>query len=112
MANGTAFGLSSDVFTNRLNHIMRFIAELNYGTVNIQEVPDYRIEMSPFGAIKGSGLDYKEGFNEAIKSFTNVKTFSLPPCPARPLAAISGHETDTNSRRLHPGRHIERRVLQ
>ena len=59
MANGTAFGLSSGVCTNRLNCIKPFIAELNHGTVNIREVPDYRVEMSPFGAIKDSGLDYK-----------------------------------------------------
>jgi len=38
----------------------------------------YRIEMSPFGGIKDSGLGYKEGVLEAMKSFTNVKTWSLP----------------------------------
>ncbi len=78
VANGTAFGLSSGVCTNRLDYITRFIAELNHGTVNIWEVPGYRIEMSPFGGIKDSGLGYKEGVIEAMKSFTNVKTFSLP----------------------------------
>ncbi len=51
---------------------------LDVGTVNIWEVPGYRIEMSPFGGIKDSGLGYKEGVIEAMKSFTNVKTFSLP----------------------------------
>ena len=47
-------------------------------TVNIREVPGYRIEMSPFGGVKDSGLGYKEGVLEAMKSFTNVKTYSLP----------------------------------
>jgi phosphonoacetaldehyde dehydrogenase len=78
VANGTSFGLSSGVATNRLDYITRFIAELNHGTVNIWEVPGYRIEMSPFGGIKDSGLGYKEGVIEAMKSYTNVKTFSLP----------------------------------
>ena len=78
VANGTSFGLSSGVCTNRLDYITRFISELNHGTVNIWEVPGYRIEMSPFGGIKDSGLGYKEGVIEAMKSFTNVKTFSLP----------------------------------
>ena len=78
VANGTDFGLSSGVCTNNLDYITRFIAELNHGTVNIWEVPGYRIEMSPFGGIKDSGLGYKEGVIEAMKSFTNVKTFSLP----------------------------------
>ena len=78
VANGTSFGLSSGVCTNRLDYITRFINELNHGTVNIWEVPGYRIEMSPFGGIKDSGLGYKEGVIEAIKSFTNIKTFSMP----------------------------------
>ena len=56
----------------------KYIQGLNVGTVNIWEVPGYRIEMSPFGGIKDSGLGYKEGVIEAMKSFTNVKTFSLP----------------------------------
>ena len=78
VANGTSFGLSSGVCTNRLDYITRFINELNHGTVNIWEVPGYRIEMSPFGGIKDSGLGYKEGVIEAMKSFTNIKTFSMP----------------------------------
>ena len=32
----------------------------------------------PFGGIKDSGLGYKEGVVEAMKSFTNVRTYSLP----------------------------------
>ena len=78
VSNGTAFGLSSGVCTNRLDHITRFVNELDVGTVNVWEVPGYRIEMSPFGGIKDSGLGYKEGVVEAMKSFTNVKTYSLP----------------------------------
>jgi putative phosphonoacetaldehyde dehydrogenase len=78
VANGTAFGLSSGICTDNLKYIIRFVNELNTGTVNIWEVPGYRIEMSPFGGIKDSGLGYKEGVMEAMKSYTNVKTFSLP----------------------------------
>lgn len=78
ISNSTAFGLSSGVCTNRWDYISRFIAELKVGTVNIWEVPGYRIEMSPFGGIKDSGLGYKEGVLEAMSSFTNIKTYSLP----------------------------------
>jgi acyl-CoA reductase-like NAD-dependent aldehyde dehydrogenase len=78
ISNSTAFGLSSGVCTNRLDYITRFVNELDVGTVNVWEVPGYRIEMSPFGGIKDSGLGYKEGVIEAMKSFTNVKTYSLP----------------------------------
>ena len=78
VSNSTAFGLSSGVCTNRMDDIIRFINELETGTVNVWEVPGYRIEMSPFGGIKDSGLGYKEGVIEAMNSYTNVKTFSLP----------------------------------
>ncbi|MCC6869571.1 MAG: phosphonoacetaldehyde dehydrogenase [Burkholderiales bacterium] len=78
IANGTAYGLSSSVCTNRLDYVTRFVAELNVGTVNVREVPGYRLELTPFGGIKDSGLGYKEGVQEAMKSFTNVKTYSLP----------------------------------
>ena len=78
ISNSTAYGLSSGVCTNRMDYIMRFIQELEVGTVNIWEVPGYRIEMSPFGGIKDSGLGYKEGVVEAMKSFTNVRTWSMP----------------------------------
>ncbi len=78
LANSTAYGLSSAVVTNNMQHIVKAVKSLNVGTVNVNEVPGYRIEKSPFGGIKDSGLGVKEGVIEAIKSFTFVKTFSLP----------------------------------
>jgi phosphonoacetaldehyde dehydrogenase len=78
IANGTAYGLSSSVCTNRLDAITKLVAELNVGSVNVREVPGYRLELTPFGGIKDSGLGYKEGVAEAMKSFTNQKTYSLP----------------------------------
>ncbi len=78
IANGTAYGLSSGVCTNRMDYIVRFVNELQMGTVNVREVPGYRLELTPFGGIKDSGLGYKEGVQEAMKSFTNVKTYSMP----------------------------------
>jgi aldehyde dehydrogenase (NAD+) len=78
ISNGTAYGLSSALCTNRADLIMRFIQELEVGSVNVREVPGYRLEVTPFGGIKDSGLGYKEGVQEAMKSFCNTKTYSLP----------------------------------
>ena len=78
IVNGTAYGLSSSVCTNQLDVITRLVNELHVGSVNVREVPGYRLELTPFGGIKDSGLGYKEGVLEAMKSFTNVKTYSLP----------------------------------
>jgi putative phosphonoacetaldehyde dehydrogenase len=78
ISNSTDFGLSSAVCTNRLDYITKLISELHVGSVNVREVPGYRLELTPFGGIKDSGLGYKEGVQEAMKSFTNTKTYSLP----------------------------------
>ena len=78
ISNSTEFGLSSGVCTNDLNRAISYINGLDVGTCNIWEQPGYRIEMSPFGGIKDSGNAVKEGVIEAMKFFTNVKTYSLP----------------------------------
>jgi acyl-CoA reductase-like NAD-dependent aldehyde dehydrogenase len=78
ISNSTQFGLSSGVCTNDLNRAIAYVNGLDVGTVNIWEQPGYRIEMSPFGGIKDSGNAVKEGVLEAMKFFTNVKTYSLP----------------------------------
>ncbi|WDD95588.1 phosphonoacetaldehyde dehydrogenase [Burkholderia sp. FERM BP-3421] len=78
IANSTRYGLSSGVCTNRLDYITRLIGNLDVGTVNVWEVPGFRLESTPFGGVKDSGLGGKEGMQEALKNFTNLKTYSLP----------------------------------
>ena len=78
VANSTVYGLSSGVVTRNLEHALKAIRTLRCGTVNINEVPGFRVESSPFGGIGDSGLGIKEGVIEAIKAYSYVKTFSLP----------------------------------
>ena len=78
LANSTAFGLSSGIVTNDMQQALKAVRSIRSGTVNVNEVPGYRIELSPFGGVKDSGLGVKEGVIEAIKGMTYVKTFSLP----------------------------------
>ncbi len=78
VANATDYGLSSGVVTTNLENALKAIRSLRCGTVNINEVPGYRTESSPFGGIKDSGLGIKEGVVEAIKAYSYLKTFSLP----------------------------------
>jgi acyl-CoA reductase-like NAD-dependent aldehyde dehydrogenase len=47
ISNGTAFGLSSGICTHRMDDAMLFATELKIGTVNMWEVPRYRIEFTP-----------------------------------------------------------------
>jgi aldehyde dehydrogenase (NAD+) len=76
--NRGPFGLSSAVVTRSLDAALRAVQQLRCGTTNINEVPGYRLESSPFGGIKDSGLGIKEGVIEAMKYMSHVKTFSLP----------------------------------
>ena len=77
-ANDTPYGLSGGVVSNHWPSIQRVIGELEVGTVNVNEAPSYRLEWTPFGGVKGSGLGYKEGVIETMKAMTYVKTYSLP----------------------------------
>jgi aldehyde dehydrogenase (NAD+) len=78
LANATNYGLSSGIVTRNLESAIRAVNEIKAGTVNVNEIPGYRLELSPFGGVKDSGLGIKEGVIEAIKFMTTVKTYSLP----------------------------------
>jgi aldehyde dehydrogenase (NAD+) len=78
VANGTRYGLSAGIVSNDLGAITRCIRELRCGSVNVDEVPGFRTEATPFGGIKASGLGVKEGVVEAMRGMTTVKLFSLP----------------------------------
>lgn len=78
IANSSRYALSAGVFTTRLDLATRLVRELHAGTVNVGEVPGFRLESTPFGGIKDSGLGRKEGVIEAVRGYTTEKTFSLP----------------------------------
>ena len=56
---------------------MRFINELRVGMMNVWEAPGRGIELTLLGDIKDSRFGYKEAVQEAMRSFTNLKTLSL-----------------------------------
>ncbi len=78
VANGTTFGLSSGVVSNDLAAVMRCVRELRCGTVNVNEVPGYRTELTPFGGVGDSGLGIKEGVLEAMRAMSTQKLYTLP----------------------------------
>jgi len=78
LSNATPYGLSSGIVTQSLSSAIQAVKGIRAGTVNVNEIPGYRLELSPFGGVKDSGLGIKEGVIDAMKFMTNVKTFSLP----------------------------------
>jgi len=78
LSNSSPYGLSSSIVTTSMDSAIRAVKELKVGTVNVNEIPGFRLELSPFGGMKDSGLGIKEGVIEAMKFMSRVKTFSLP----------------------------------
>ena len=77
-ANATSYALSSSVCTFDWRAISRCVRELRAGTVNVNEVPGWRTELTPFGGIGDSGLGAKEGVREAIRAMSYTKLYTLP----------------------------------
>jgi acyl-CoA reductase-like NAD-dependent aldehyde dehydrogenase len=78
LANATPYGLSAGVVTSDLELALQCARELRCGTVNIDEVPGYRTELTPFGGIGDSGLGVKEGVRESMRALTVGKLVSFP----------------------------------
>ncbi len=78
LANATDYGLATGVVTKSLDRALRVVREVRTGSVNVNQVPGWRLESAPFGGVKDSGLGVKEGVVEAVKGMTFVKTYSLP----------------------------------
>ncbi|MDH5365975.1 MAG: aldehyde dehydrogenase [Cyclobacteriaceae bacterium] len=74
-ANGTAYGLSTTVWTENLKRAHNIANELKSGIVwiNCWMVRDLR---TPFGGMKQSGVG-REGGNEALRFFTETKNVCI-----------------------------------
>jgi acyl-CoA reductase-like NAD-dependent aldehyde dehydrogenase len=71
-ANDTRFGLSAAIFTQNIDHAMRFALEVNSGNLNINGGTQFRADMMPYGGLKDSGTG-KEGPRYAIEEMTELK---------------------------------------
>ncbi|MGC8607470.1 MAG: aldehyde dehydrogenase family protein [Vulcanisaeta sp.] len=72
LANSTPYGLQAGIFTNNIKVAKRFIDELQFGGVLINDTSDFRVDFMPFGGYKYSGLG-REGIRFAIEEMTEIK---------------------------------------
>jgi aminomuconate-semialdehyde/2-hydroxymuconate-6-semialdehyde dehydrogenase len=75
LANGTEYGLSATIWTNRLDRANRLAAAVQAGIVwiNTWMLRDLR---TPFGGVKNSGVG-REGGWEALRFFTDAKNVTI-----------------------------------
>jgi aldehyde dehydrogenase (NAD+) len=78
ICNESRYGLATSVMTRDLGSALAVVERVRTGMVQVNEVPAWRLEHTPFGGIKESGPGVKEGVAEAVKFYGQVKTFSLP----------------------------------
>jgi len=75
-ANDVPHGLQAGIFTSDLDSAFRAVHELQAGAVAVNDSSDFRIDTTPFGGVKRSGLG-REGIRWAVEELTEPKVVSL-----------------------------------
>ena len=73
MVNGSSYGLQAGLFIGDLKAVFQAYADVEVGGVVWNDVPTYRGDPMPYGAVKDSGLG-REGVRYAIEEMTEIKT--------------------------------------
>jgi len=76
LANDTNYGLSAAIFTESLEHAMRFAREVHSGNLHVNWGPQWRADLMPYGGLKESGFG-KEGPRYAVEEMTELKLVVL-----------------------------------
>jgi acyl-CoA reductase-like NAD-dependent aldehyde dehydrogenase len=72
LANGTEYGLQAGIFTRDLPSALAAIDRLCFGSVTINQAPQFRVDQMPYGGTKASG-NTKEGPHDAVREMTEER---------------------------------------
>jgi acyl-CoA reductase-like NAD-dependent aldehyde dehydrogenase len=75
-ANATEYGLQAAIFTRSIEPAVRAAAGLEFGSVMINEAPEWRVDQMPYGGTKASG-NTKEGPAYTIREMTEERLVVL-----------------------------------
>jgi acyl-CoA reductase-like NAD-dependent aldehyde dehydrogenase len=75
-ANSTEFGLQAAIFTKSLDPAVKAATRLDFGSVMINEAPEWRVDQMPYGGTKASG-NTKEGPAYTIREMTEERLVVL-----------------------------------
>jgi aldehyde dehydrogenase (NAD+) len=73
-ANGVEYGLTTSIFTENIDTIMRFVEEVETGMVHVNEPTIGGEAQLPFGGTKATGVGEREMAEEGLNFFTELKT--------------------------------------
>ncbi len=73
VANDSDYGLGAGVFTQDIAKAMRFVRDVDAGTLHVNWTPLWRADPMPYGGLKASGFG-KEGPRYAVEEMTEAKT--------------------------------------
>jgi acyl-CoA reductase-like NAD-dependent aldehyde dehydrogenase len=72
LANDSNYGLAAGIFTENLEWAMKFVREVESGTLHVNWGPAWRADLMPYGGLKDSGFG-KEGPKYAVEEMTELK---------------------------------------
>jgi acyl-CoA reductase-like NAD-dependent aldehyde dehydrogenase len=75
-ANATEYGLQAAIFTRSLEPAVKASGRLDFGSVMINEAPEWRVDQMPYGGTKASG-NTKEGPAYTIREMTEERLIVL-----------------------------------
>ncbi|HUU35375.1 MAG TPA: aldehyde dehydrogenase family protein [Vicinamibacterales bacterium] len=73
-ANGVEYGLTTSIFTQDINAVMRFIDDVEVGMVHVNEPTVGGEAQLPFGGTKSTGVGEREMAEDGLNFFTDIKT--------------------------------------
>jgi acyl-CoA reductase-like NAD-dependent aldehyde dehydrogenase len=76
LANSTEYGLQSAIFTSSIEPAVKATRALEFGSVMINEAPEWRVDQMPYGGTKASG-NTKEGPAYTIREMTEERLVVL-----------------------------------
>jgi acyl-CoA reductase-like NAD-dependent aldehyde dehydrogenase len=75
-ANATEYGLQAAIFTRSIEPAVRATSRLEFGSVMINEAPEWRVDQMPYGGTKASG-NTKEGPAYTVREMTEERLVVL-----------------------------------
>jgi len=73
-ANSVEYGLTTSIFTQNVDWIMRFVEEVETGMVHVNEPTIGGEAQLPFGGTKSTGVGEREMAEEGLNFFSELKT--------------------------------------